>query len=113
LVVENHSDPWYRLLAKVKELTGTGAIINTSLNMHGKPMSDAADGVAVSAAVTSAFFFNDPGDMTAGTRKGYTVTRKDAFGNAVPIVIESNVEWALPYWQGRKQTNPDIYWTIN
>jgi hypothetical protein len=24
---------------------GTGAVINTSLNMHGKPMSDTADGV--------------------------------------------------------------------
>jgi len=45
MVVENPADPWYRLLSKVKELTGTGAIINTSLNMHGKPMSDAADGV--------------------------------------------------------------------
>ena len=45
MVVENEADPWYRLLAKVKGLTGTGAIINTSLNMHGKPMSDAAAGV--------------------------------------------------------------------
>lgn len=45
MVVENPADPWYRLLVRVKELTGTGAIINTSLNMHGKPMSDAADGV--------------------------------------------------------------------
>jgi len=45
MVVENEADPWYRLLAHVKALTGTGAIINTSLNMHGKPMSDAVDGV--------------------------------------------------------------------
>jgi carbamoyltransferase len=45
MVVENESDPWYRLLARVKVLTGTGAIINTSLNMHGKPMSDAVPGV--------------------------------------------------------------------
>ncbi|HWA09291.1 MAG TPA: carbamoyltransferase C-terminal domain-containing protein [Opitutaceae bacterium] len=45
MVVENESDPWYRLLARVKALTGTGAIINTSLNMHGKPMSDAPEGV--------------------------------------------------------------------
>jgi len=45
MVVENESDPWYRLLARVKALTGTGAIINTSLNMHGKPMSDTAEGV--------------------------------------------------------------------
>jgi carbamoyltransferase len=45
MVVENETDSWYRLLAQVKILTGTGAIINTSLNMHGKPMSDAVDGV--------------------------------------------------------------------
>jgi carbamoyltransferase len=45
MVVENEDDPWYRLLSRVKVLTGTGAIINTSLNMHGKPMSDTAEGV--------------------------------------------------------------------
>jgi predicted NodU family carbamoyl transferase len=45
MVVENDADPWFRLLAQVKALTGTGAIINTSLNMHGKPMSDAVAGV--------------------------------------------------------------------
>jgi predicted NodU family carbamoyl transferase len=45
MVVENDADPWYRLLVQVKALTGTGAIINTSLNMHGKPMSDAVAGI--------------------------------------------------------------------
>jgi carbamoyltransferase len=45
MVAEDEADPWYRLLARVKALLGTGAIINTSLNMHGKPMSDDADGV--------------------------------------------------------------------
>jgi carbamoyltransferase len=45
MVESNETDPWYRLLACVKTLTGTGAIINTSLNMHGKPMSDNAEGV--------------------------------------------------------------------
>ena len=45
MVPENPAEPWYRLLAHVKTLTGTGAIINTSLNMHGKPMSDTAEGV--------------------------------------------------------------------
>ncbi|MDB6128515.1 MAG: carbamoyltransferase HypF, partial [Verrucomicrobia bacterium] len=45
MVANNPSEPWYRLLARVKELTGTGAVINTSLNMHGKPMSDGAAGV--------------------------------------------------------------------
>jgi len=45
MVAEDESEPWYRLLRRMRELTGTGAVINTSLNMHGKPMSDAADGV--------------------------------------------------------------------
>lgn len=45
MVAENFAEPWYRLLSYVKTLTGTGAIINTSLNMHGKPMSDAAEGI--------------------------------------------------------------------
>ncbi|MBK8477969.1 MAG: hypothetical protein IPL39_17190 [Opitutaceae bacterium] len=45
MVPENPDDPWFRLLAAVKARTGTGAVINTSLNMHGKPMSDDASGV--------------------------------------------------------------------
>lgn len=45
MVRENMVDPWYRLLAHVKNLTGTGAVINTSLNMHGKPMSDGIEGI--------------------------------------------------------------------
>jgi len=36
---------WYQLLQYVRALTGVGAVINTSLNLHGKPMSDDADGV--------------------------------------------------------------------
>ena len=45
MVPEDAADPWYCLLAHVKALTGTGAVINTSLNLHGKPMSDAAAGI--------------------------------------------------------------------
>ncbi len=45
MVRENPAEPWARLIMKVKDLTGTGAVINTSLNMHGKPMSDDAAGV--------------------------------------------------------------------
>jgi hypothetical protein len=29
-----------------------------------------------------------------------------------PIVIETNLEYALPYWQKRKLSNPEIRWTI-
>jgi len=45
MVEQNEREPWYRMLARMRELTGTGAVINTSLNMHGKPMADAAAGV--------------------------------------------------------------------
>jgi len=45
MVSADDTDPWYRFLAHVKALTGTGAVINTSLNLHGKPMSDDAPGI--------------------------------------------------------------------
>ena len=34
------------------------------------------------------------------------------FLNGKQIVIETNVAWALPYWQKRKQANPLIRWTF-
>lgn len=45
MVAENDADLWYRFLVKVKQLTGTGAVINTSLNIHGKPVSDRPQGI--------------------------------------------------------------------
>ena len=27
-----------------------------------------------------------------------------------PIVIETNLDWAIPYWTARKRTNPNIFW---
>jgi carbamoyltransferase len=41
MVAENPSEPWSRLLQAVRDRTGCGAVINTSLNVHGKPMPDA------------------------------------------------------------------------
>lgn len=29
-----------------------------------------------------------------------------------PIVIETNLAWALPYWTLRKFINPAIHWKI-
>jgi carbamoyltransferase len=40
MVADNPFEPWARLLIAVRRLTGYGAIINTSLNVHGKPMPD-------------------------------------------------------------------------
>lgn len=28
------------------------------------------------------------------------------------IVVESNLTWALPYWQARRMNNPAITWII-
>ena len=38
--------------------------------------------------------------------KVYMKGRKD------PLFIETNVEWALPYWTKRRDLNPNIYWMI-
>ena len=46
-------------------------------------IADATDSISISAAATSQFLLNDPGNMTVGTRLGYTVTRRDAYNNLV------------------------------
>ncbi len=46
-------------------------------------ISDAVDILSVTPGPVSSFTLNNPGDMTAKTRLGYTVTRKDSFGNLV------------------------------
>ncbi len=46
-------------------------------------IQDAMDSIVVNPGSVYAFFLNDPGSMTAGTRLGYTVTRKDQFNNLV------------------------------
>jgi hypothetical protein len=33
-------------------------------------------------------------------------------GSKQPLVIETNLEWAIPYWTKRKQANPRIYWRM-
>lgn len=45
LVAAHADDPWARLLEAVRARTGTGAVINTSLNVHGKPMPDTPRGI--------------------------------------------------------------------
>ncbi len=46
-------------------------------------IADVNDPILISPAVTHDFTLNDPGNMTAGTRLNYTVTREDLFGNLV------------------------------
>ncbi len=45
MVPDETDDPWARLLHEMKTRTGTGAVINTSLNLHGKPMPDKAEDI--------------------------------------------------------------------
>jgi hypothetical protein len=52
-------------------------------------IDDATDSVTISVGATSLFLLNDPGDMTVSTRLGYTVTRKDQFGNPVTSGTET------------------------
>jgi hypothetical protein len=46
-------------------------------------IADATDDLTIQPAAVDKFLINDPGDMTAGTRLGYTLTREDQFGNLV------------------------------
>ncbi|MCK9361143.1 dockerin type I domain-containing protein [Patescibacteria group bacterium] len=52
-------------------------------------LSDGVDGIVVSASTTSRFILNDPGDMVANSRIGYTVSREDAYGNPVTSGLDS------------------------
>jgi hypothetical protein len=51
-------------------------------------VADASDALTVSPAAVSQFILNNPGDMTAGTRLGYQITRKDQFSN--PVTVGNN-----------------------
>lgn len=42
--------------------------------------------------------------------KVYTSRKRNLMGQMTPIVIETNIEFALPYWIKRKQINPNIFW---
>lgn len=46
-------------------------------------VNDASDALVVSAGLTERYVLDNPGDITVDTSVGYTVTRKDAFGNLV------------------------------
>ncbi len=57
---------------------------------------DGTRAVVVSPAATSQFLLNNPGNMTAGTRLGFTVSREDAFGNAVTAGTNAVYLYANP-----------------
>jgi hypothetical protein len=44
--------------------------------------------------------------------KVYLSRKRNLMGQLTPIVIETNLDWALPYWTKRKKTNSKIFWEI-
>ena len=44
--------------------------------------------------------------------KVYTSRKLNPMFQMTPIVVETNLAWALPYWQKRKKINPKIFWEI-
>ncbi len=42
--------------------------------------------------------------------KVYTSRKLNLLFEMNPIVVETNIAWALPYWQKRKELNPKIFW---
>ena len=39
IVIETKTPSYYRLVSEFRRLTGTGAVLNTSLNLHGYPLA--------------------------------------------------------------------------
>ena len=44
--------------------------------------------------------------------KVYMSRKLNAQYQMTPIAIETNLAWALSYWQQRKLSNPAIFWEI-
>ena len=40
----------------------------------------------------------------------YVSRTRNLQGQMTPIVVETNLAWAVPYWTKRKKTNPKIFW---
>jgi len=40
----------------------------------------------------------------------YASKARDCSGRLTAIVVESNLEYAIPYWNKRKQTNSKLFW---
>lgn len=64
-------------------LTAAGTGLTLTATKTGGSETGLSNAFNVTAGPTSQYVLNDPGDMTAGTRIGYTVTRKDVNGNLV------------------------------
>ena len=44
--------------------------------------------------------------------KVYLSRKLNAMYQMTPIVIETNLNWAIPYWTRRQKQDPKIFWEI-
>lgn len=42
--------------------------------------------------------------------KVYASRKLNLMWELTPIVIETNLAWAIPYWTERKKMNPKLFW---
>ena len=78
---QSSADFWY-----YDENAETSSVVvsdNSSSPDGDTGISDISDEILVSAGPVAKFILDNPGDMTANTRLGYTVKRQDEFGNFV------------------------------
>ena len=96
-------------------LVGTPTITasdNSSAPDGAVGITDATDPLQINSSSTAAFFLTHPGTITAGTRAGYTISRKDAFGNAVTLSDQNVYLYASPvsgtgnFFAGATDTSP-------
>lgn len=40
----------------------------------------------------------------------YASRKRNLQGDLTPIVIETNLAWAIPYWTERRKSNPRLFW---
>ena len=82
-------------------------------------IADASDAITVQPAAVAKFLLNDPGDMTAGTRLGYVVSREDRFGNAVTAGVtlaylySSSTGTTTKFYDAASGGEPITFATIN
>jgi len=43
----------------------------------------------------------------------YASTHKNLMGEMTPIVVETNLAYAIPYWEQRKTQNPKLFWKFS
>ncbi|MDE2095995.1 MAG: hypothetical protein KGL39_01985 [Patescibacteria group bacterium] len=84
---------YYDTLAGTPTITASD---NSSAPDGAVGIADATDALQINPGPAAAFFLNHPGMITAGTRAGYAVNRRDLFGNAVTLSDQTVYLYASP-----------------